>query len=86
MSKPNYGLREVIYLPWYTALADQYLSTPYGGWQGNATLLHVYEASSFQAGESRFSRMVDGERSKAYIQQLVASGGIPGVQLELELD
>jgi hypothetical protein len=62
MSKPDYGLREAILLPWYNTLADQYLLTPYGTWGGNATLLSHYETSAYDAGESRHSRMVDAGR------------------------
>lgn len=30
ISKPDYGLREAIMLPWYKDLADQYMASPYG--------------------------------------------------------
>jgi hypothetical protein len=30
ISKPDYGLREAIMLPWYKDLADLYLASPYG--------------------------------------------------------
>jgi hypothetical protein len=43
-SKPDWGLREAILLPWYTELAAQYLARPYGApWTGNSTLLASYE-------------------------------------------
>ncbi len=55
ISKPDYGLREDVLLPWYAELGRQYTATPYNTWQGNDTLLYLYEASAFAAGEARYS-------------------------------
>jgi hypothetical protein len=113
LSQPDFGLRESILLPWYMALADQYLRTRFNSWAGNTSLLHHYERLAFAAvgvpacaspcvgvlvwfllhrigftlavlcavrayvglqGESRFSRMVDPFRSKAYQAQLPSLG------------
>jgi hypothetical protein len=52
-SKPDYGLREAILLEWYRQLADQYCARPFDSWAGNATLLEVYEARAYAAGEDR---------------------------------
>ena len=58
-SKPDFGLREDILLPWYTELARQYTATPYGTpWAGNTTLLTEYESIAWHAGEDRYSRSV----------------------------
>jgi hypothetical protein len=55
VAKPDYGLREEILLPWYTELARQYLSRPYGAqWTGNRTLLDWYERAAYDAGENRY--------------------------------
>ena len=77
-SKPSYGLRDAVLIHWYTELARQYTSTRYNTWQGNATLLHQYEALAFDAGETRYSRSVDPYRAEAYLRQL-AQSGIPGM-------
>ena len=74
IATPDHGLRESILLPWYTALADQYTTTAFGSWKGNASLLHLYETTAFAAGENRFSRMIDPFRSRAYQDALAASG------------
>ena len=55
-SKPDFGLREVILLPWYDELAKQYCATEFGGWAGNASLLHLYESMAYSWGEDRYSR------------------------------
>ncbi|MDR3414459.1 MAG: hypothetical protein P4L87_26435, partial [Formivibrio sp.] len=55
-SSPDFGLREDILLPWYHAFADQYVRKPWGGWQGNATLLPLYESMAWKNGEDRFGR------------------------------
>jgi hypothetical protein len=51
----------------YTTLADQYLANPFGArWQGNFTLFHMYEDMAWEAGEDRFSRIVDPYRTASY--------------------
>ena len=51
----------------YTTLADQYLVNPFGArWQGNFTLFHMYEDMAWEAGEDRFSRIVDPYRTASY--------------------
>jgi hypothetical protein len=58
VSKPDYGLREEILLPWYWELSNQYMQHPYNAWPGNRTLLRYYERLAFDAGERRYSRSV----------------------------
>jgi hypothetical protein len=57
-SGPDYGLREDVLLPWFNELADAYTAVPYGGWQGNRTLLLRFEEMMEGVGEKRFSASV----------------------------
>jgi hypothetical protein len=55
VSRPDFGLRDDVLLPWYRELAAQYTARPYGApWLGNRSLLHAYEAMAYAAGEDRF--------------------------------
>ena len=57
VSRPDYGLREDVLLPWYTELARQYTAQPYGApWHGNRTLIRLYETLAWTAGEDRWAR------------------------------
>lgn len=53
VSKPDYGLREDVLLPWYSALADQYVRSPLDSWKGNATLIALYDQLARAAGEEK---------------------------------
>jgi hypothetical protein len=54
-SKPDWGLREDVLLPWYEEFTRQYVSRPYGDvWIGNITLFEWYEELAYHAGENRF--------------------------------
>lgn len=55
-SRPDFGLREDILMPWYTELMHQYTATPYGEWSGNKTLLDLYEHYAWLGGEIRHGR------------------------------
>lgn len=54
-SPADWGLREDVLLPWYYELARQYTAAPYGGWQGNQSLLALYESMQEGVGEVRGS-------------------------------
>jgi hypothetical protein len=55
VSRPDYGLREDVLLPWYRELARQYTAQPYGAhWAGNRTLIELYESLAWTAGEDRW--------------------------------
>ena len=51
MSKPDYGVKEDILLPWYTELMKQYTAGKYGQWAGNDALAEAYEDLAVSAGE-----------------------------------
>ena len=54
-SKPDFGLREEILLPWYHLLTNQYMAQPYGRWEGNTTLMKEYHRRAYLHGENQFS-------------------------------
>lgn len=54
-SRPDFGLREDVILPWYEELAKQYCARPFGGWQGNRTLLLLHDDMQAALGERRYS-------------------------------
>ena len=66
-SKPDFGLREEILLPWYHVFTRQYMASPYGEWGGNSTLLDVYKRIAWLHGEDPFSRWPKGNRFKGHL-------------------
>ena len=56
ISRPDYGLREDVLLPWYATFAAQYIATPYNSWTGNRSLIEQYESLAWYGGEDRYGK------------------------------
>ncbi|MDR3740405.1 MAG: hypothetical protein P4L40_15435 [Terracidiphilus sp.] len=63
-SRPDFGLREDVLLPWYHAFTEQYTRVAWGQWAGNASLLALYEDMAWEHGENRFGTWPETKQSE----------------------